>query len=276
MLTRNVSLLGCLTLCLGLFAGSARAQNNPELGDTNRNNAPPPPAAVPVTEPSSRPAVRAATPSGTDHAMMVGHFGVGFFGVLSLPTLSCTNGVPMGGTCVGDPGATLPAATIGARYWLDERMAIEGALGIGVQAGSRTTEMGNTSTDVNLPHFFGMALHGGLPLVFASSAHFAFEVVPEMNIGFVTGGWTGPNNDVSLSGFLLELGGRVGAEIQFGFIDIPQLALQGSVGLHMRYEGRSESGGGNSFSAHNFNISTTVDGNPWNIFTSNITAIYYF
>jgi hypothetical protein len=276
MLIRTESLLCHLPLCLALFAGSALAQNNPELGDVNRNAPPPPTMTQVTTQPASRPAVRAATPSGTDHAMMVGHFGVGFLGVLSLPTMSCTNGMPTGGVCVPDVNATLSAPTIGARYWLDERMAIEAALGIGFSASGRTAQTGNTSVDTNNPHLFGLALHGGLPLVFATSQHFAFEVVPELNVGFVSGGWSGPTNDESLSGFLLELGGRVGAEIQFGFIDIPQLALQGSVGVHLRYEGRSQSGGATDTSSHNFNFGTTVQGNPWDIFTGNISAIYYF
>jgi hypothetical protein len=274
MLIRNVSVLCSLPLCVALFTSSALAQN-PELGDTNRNSAAPPPAA-PAVEPAARPAVRAATPSGTDHALMVHHFGVGFFGVLALPTMSCTGGMPTGATCPVDTTATLSAPTIGARYWLDERMAIEAALGFGVTSSGVTVETGNTSTDINNPHFFGLALHGGLPLVFATSAHFAFEVVPELNIGFVSGGWSGPNDDISLSGFLLQLGGRVGAEIHFGFIDIPQLALQGSVGVHMTYEGRSQSGGGTDTSSHRFNFGTTLQGEPWDIFTGNIAAIYYF
>jgi hypothetical protein len=279
MLIRNESLLCHLPLCLALLAGSALAQTNPELGDVNRERvvvvAPAAPAPAPA---HPRTLIQVAT-SGTDHSMMVGHFGVGVFGVLTLPTMGCQGGTPTGGGCNPDAGATLSAPTIGARYWLDERMAIEAAVGIGVSSSSTTVENNGTSTDVNSPHFFGMALHGGLPLVFATSKHFAFEVVPEMNIGFVSGGWTATgnnDNNADLSGFLLELGARVGAEIQFGFIDIPQLALQGSVGVHMRYEGRSESVGGSSTSSHSFNFGTTVQGDPWDIFTGNIAAIYYF
>ncbi|HEX4354634.1 MAG TPA: hypothetical protein VHZ95_17010 [Polyangiales bacterium] len=272
------SVLCRLPLCLALFAGTALAQN-PELGDTGRDHTPPPAVVrVEETHAPARHLIEVAT-SGTDHSMMVGHFGVGFFGVLSLPTMGCTGGTPTGGTCAPDIGATLSAPTIGARYWLDERMAIEGALGIGATSGSVTVENGGTSTDSHTPHFFGLALHAGLPLVFATSAHFSFEVVPEMNVGFVSGGWTANgngNNSADLSGFLLELGGRVGAEIQFGFIGIPQLALQGTVGVHLRYEGRSVSVGDSSTSSHNFSFGTSVDGKPWDIFNGNIAAIYYF
>jgi hypothetical protein len=180
-----------------------------------------------------------------------------------------------------DPDAfngTLVAPTIGARYWLDERMGLEGGIGLAFQSGGATSKMGNVSTDFNDPHLFGFALHAGLPLVLATSDHFAFQFVPEFNFGFVTGGLdTGmAANDVSLSAVLLQLGARIGAEIQFGFIGIPQLALQGTVGLHLSYQGRSATTDNQELSSHSFSFGTTVQDSPWRIFTSNIAAIYYF
>jgi hypothetical protein len=267
-----------LPLCLVLFSANALAQN-PELGDVNRQ--PPPPARERAADPfpARAPAPLVYSTGATDHSLVVGHFGVGFFGVAGLPVMGCgADGVTTGATC--DPNTTYitSAPTIGARWWMDEFMALEAAIGIGYHNGGSTARTGGTSADADEPGYFGLALHGGLPLVFATAAHFAFMVVPEINVGFVTGGWDSPsgNNDADLSGFLLELGARVGAEIQFGFIDIPQLALQGSVGLRMRYEGRNISVGNNEFSSHRFNLETTVNGEPWDIFTGNITAIYYF
>jgi hypothetical protein len=264
-----------LSLCSGLFASGVLAQANPELGDVRHNPPPPPPPAQPVAAaPAPRhhegPFARDVAPAGNDHASVVGHLGVGFFGVSGLPYLA--------GTAAGDLNnpPTLDAPTIGARYWLDERMGLEGALGIGYSSGGSTTKMGNNSTDTYDPHLFGLALHAGLPLVFSSGAHYAFELVPELNFGFLTGGRDLGNNTADISGVLLQLGARVGAEIQFGFIDIPQLALQGSVGLHMAYEGRSISVGNNELSTHHFGFGTTVQGEPWDIFTGNIAAIYYF
>jgi hypothetical protein len=274
------SMLCRLPLCLVLLTGGALAQSNPELGDNSNAALPPAPAPVtsdpPAADTSSGPVLeRTVATSGNDHASVIGHFGVGTFGVLDLPTMGCAGGAAGGCT---DTNATLSAPTIGARYWLDERMAIEAALGIGYRSGSTSTQAGNTTTVVSEPSLFGLALHGGLPLVFASAAHFAFELIPELNVGFVTGGRSGATaaTDVSLSGFLLELGARVGAEIQFGFIDIPQLALQGTVGLHMRYEGRAASVNNVDVGNHRFGFGTSVQGEPWDIFTGNIAAIYYF
>jgi hypothetical protein len=273
-MSNRYSLLRHLPLALVLLSAGAHAQSNPELGD-NPRTAPPPPErhADPFPPPPPRDRLRAGE---TDHDLVVGHFGVGVFGVLQLPSMGC-NGTPTT-DCDLDPNFTLSAPAIGARYWLDPRIAIEAALGIGYRSGSTTGTMGGMSVDFDEGSYFGLALHGGLPLVFATTRHFAFEVVPELNVGFVTGGWDSPNGnaDVDFSGFLLELGARVGAEIQFGFIDIPQLSLQGTVGLHMRYEGRSASVGNVDTSNHRFTFGTSVQGEPWDIFTGNIAAIYYF
>ncbi|MEY4576829.1 MAG: hypothetical protein RL701_1532, partial [Pseudomonadota bacterium] len=256
--------------CLGA-ASYAQAQDNPELGDVRHN---PPPATasahVSVSARADNPfegQVATAGTRGNDHSSVVGHLGIGVFGPLTLPY--------GGGTAGGDFSQNLSAPTIGARYWLDERLGLEGAVAIGFQTSGTTTQMGNTSVEVNNPSVFGFGLHAGLPLVFASSAHFAFELVPELNFGFVTGGVKPNDVDVSLSGVLLQLGARIGAEIQFGFIGIPQLALQGTVGFHLQYEGRGASTDATEVSSHSFGFGTTVQGKPWDIFTSNISAIYY-
>lgn len=277
MRNRNHALiLSCLCLCSGLFASGALAQNNPELGDVRHNPPPPPPAQPVAADPGPpphhhpNPFDRSVPVVGNDHASVVGHLGVGFFGIAGLPYLA--------GTGAGDLAnpPTLSAPTIGARYWLDERMAIEGALGIGFQSGGSTAKNGNTSTDTSDPHLFGMALHGALPLVFATGEHYAFELVPELNFGFATGGRDLGANSADITGVLLQLGARVGAEIQFGFIGIPQLALQGTVGLHLTYQGTSISVNNMELSRHQFSFGTTVQGEPWDIFTGNISAIYYF
>jgi hypothetical protein len=263
-----------LALSLTLATTSVLAQNNPELGDTTvrhdtvvRRE----PVAATTTTTTVRtndgPFVTNVALSGTDHSLVVGHIGVGTFGALSLPYATST---------MPDGRGSLDAPTIGVRYWLDERMAIEAGLGIGFRSGSVTQKNGNTSLEINDPSLFGLALHGALPLVFATSQHFAFEVIPELNFGFVSGSQDLGTDKVDLSGVLLQIGARVGAEIQFGFIDIPQLALQGTVGVHMTYEGRSASVGNVETSTSNLTFGTTLQNAPWDIFRASVAAIYYF
>jgi hypothetical protein len=269
---------------LWLIAGGASAQVNPEVGDVGAQgqasgrvetqgtwqpgtpNQPPPAAETELDTPAEN---RFGT---TDHGKVVGRFGVGFFGVAS---------VPIGGGTVAAPDVddSVDAPTIGLRYWLWDWMAIEGALGLGITSSGASFESGNTSADNNGPSAFALALHGGVPLALAASQHFVFEVIPELNFGFATGGIDDEsmaNNDIDTSGFLFEIGARVGAEIHFGFIDIPELSLQGTVGLHLRYEGRGVSAGDSDASISSFRFGTNVQGEPWDIFTGSIAAIYYF
>lgn len=116
----------------------------------------------------------------------------------------------------------------------------------------------------------------GVPLSLASYNHFSFQVVPEANVGFGSG--KAADGDISHSGFQLDVGARAGAEIQFGFIGIPQLSLQGSVGLLFGLQSsKTENDQNNSeVSVSRTFLNTTVGDNPWNIFTSNVAALYYF
>lgn len=263
-----------LALSLTLFTTSAFAQNNPERGDVRyeTTTVQTGPGATTTTTTNDGPFVTQVATTGTDHSLVVGHLGVGHFGILSIPYAAGLD---------GEIGAQLTAPTIGARYWLDERIGIEAALGIGYASGSVTTETGNVSTQVSQPSVFGLALHAGLPLVFATSSHFAFQLIPELNFGFASGGTSAPGPggaDIDLSGVLLQLGARVGAEIQFGFIGIPQLALQATVGLHMTYTGISASNemANTSVTRSDFAFGTTLQNTPWDIFRTNVAAIYYF
>jgi hypothetical protein len=197
----------------------------------------------------------AAVAGNSDHDAVVGRLAVGYLG---------RTGVAIQG------GGVVPVPVIGVRYWLSDLLGIDAGLGFGF--GSSSTDVGGASVDGPSTH--GVILHGGVPLSLASAGHFSFQVVPEMNIGFAGQSVTNGGVDTSVSGFHLDIGARAGAEIHFGFINVPQLALQGGVGLRMNVDSTgSDPGdaGGSSFS-----IGTNVGDNPWNIFTSNVAALYYF
>jgi hypothetical protein len=100
--------------------------------------------------------------------------------------------------------------------------------------------------------------------------------VPELNLGFAGGSVDVAGMTNKVSGFHLDVGARAGAEIHFGFINVPQLSLQGSVCLRLNMDSQSQTIMGVDSSASQFNLGTTVGDNPWNIFTSNVAALYYF
>jgi hypothetical protein len=220
---------------------------------------------VGLTLPGAAPA--AAATGASDHDQVVGRLAVGYLGRRTIP-------VGAGGSQVNfDPARNVEAPVVGVRYWLDSQLGIDAGLGLAFAGGSWEADPG---ADGDFDSGSGVLLHVGVPLSLAAYNHFSFQVVPEANVGL---GWgSSQDGDVSHNGFSLDVGARAGAEIQFGFIGIPQLALQGSVGLLFGLQSvKSENDDTDaSFSQSRTFLTTTVGDNPWNIFTSNVAALYYF
>lgn len=217
-------------------------------------------AAVTTTATATTTDTTAAAAAGpNDHDMVVGKLGVGYLGQLD---------VPLG------PTGSLPAQILGVRYWTSSTMAITGGLGFGSTSSSTTT--GGTTVDG--PAATAFALKGGVAFALATGKHYTFVLEPQAVLGYATstvkppGG--GPNTD--LSGTRIALGATAGAEIQFGFIGIPELAMIGSVGLAFEtLSGKTKTDSAES-SASRTTFTTFTLSNPWNIFSGNVAAIYYF
>jgi hypothetical protein len=235
--------------------------------------------ALPTPALPPKPAAAAAEePGGNDQERFVGHVGVTYFGVSELPFPTGITG--------GAPGfGSVPAPVIGIRYWLSQSLGLDLGLGLGLTSASTDVTTGGSTTSVDQPSVFGGAVHAGVPLALSRGKHYAFELTPEATFGFTSATAKPPGaaagaavSDISLSGSRIELGARVGAEIFFGFIGVPELALQASVGLHLRRDAVKYSTDTPSFSADasRMTVGTTVEGAPWAIFVNNISAIYYF
>jgi hypothetical protein len=218
----------------------------------------------------------------TDHEKVVGKFGVMYFGVNQQPI-----GGGTGATANGVTRASVQTPVIGMRYWFQERMGIDAGLGFNFFSSSTSNKTGPTETDVDGPAVLAFQVHGGLPIAFAYGKHYKFLLVPELNFGYATqtDADQAPQRtrgDIHRYGFRFDVGARVGTEIQFGFIGIPELALQASVGLNFRRQvwGSSQEAFNNnpatSSSQGQTDLGTTVQSDPWALFTNNISAIYYF
>jgi hypothetical protein len=222
---------------------------------------PPAPAQRGMTLPGATPE---PAPETTDHAQVVRHFGIGYMGRRTI------NINPTGAP------ATVDAPIVGVRYWLDPLIGIDAGIGLLFSGGS--TKVGGTSTD--LQGYTVFMVHGGVPLSLAASKHFSFQVIPELNLGFA-GSKTAPaagGQTSSLSGIHFDIGARAGGEIQFGFIGIPELSLQAGIGLAFLYDHSKITPPAPAMptSVNTTSLGTSVGNNPWNIFTSNIAALYYF
>ena len=269
-LIMRTALTFAIVSTLAFAAPAAMAQENPPTVETTTTVQTPKVTTKTVTETKSA----AAEDDTTDHEKVVGRFAVGYMGVTQLPIASLTQGAGAG---------TIAAPIIGGRYWLSKFLGIDAGIGLGIGSSSSTAEAGNQSTTTDGPSQLGFALHGGVPLALASGKHMTFEVVPELNVGFAHSGVKGNNSgDISLNGFRLDVGARAGAEIHFGFIGIPELSLQATVGLYVSHLSRSATRdafgntGEQKFSASQTTFATSVQNEPWALFVNNVAALYYF
>ncbi|MDF2692980.1 MAG: hypothetical protein K0S65_1363 [Labilithrix sp.] len=244
---------------------------------------PPKPAATSVAVTTTTPTEAKKDDGITDHEKVVGKFGVMYFGISQQP-------IGGGAAANAVTRANVQTPVIGARYWLQERLGIDVGLGFNFFSSSRSVENGPTTTDTDGPAVMAFQIHGGLPLAFAYGKHYKFLLVPELNFGYATQTEAAQNvapgapqpADIHRYGLRFDVGARVGSEIQFGFIGIPELALQASIGLNFRRQvwGASQDAFGNtpasSSSDGQTDLGTTVQSDPWALFTNNISAIYYF
>jgi hypothetical protein len=266
---------------LAFVASAARVAAAQDAAPPPLPPAAPPPARAPeppaprAPEPPPQASAPPATEGIADHDRFVGHVGVTYFDIANLPMAT------QGGNGIAGPGQPVPAPVVGVRYWLQRGLGLDVGVGIGWSGGSSSqTVMGMNMTVPNPVTPFGFALHAGLPLVLAEGQHYAFLVVPETTFGYATETLKQMGlPDTTQSGVLFNLGARAGAEIHFGFIGIPQLALQGSIGLFFTYDQYKVSQGSgsmeNSSSLSVPALATTVGPSPWAIFTNNISATYY-
>jgi hypothetical protein len=211
----------------------------------------------------------------TDHQRAVGGVGIGLLSSAELLTL-------LPGTDYTQVPLTVPV--VGVRHWFDEGMGFQLGLGFNTSSGTLKSDIAD-DVDVDAPTIWGLALHGGLPFSLYSDTHYNLLLVPELNVGYATGRTKDDANSPGDQGvkhhaWLLGLGLKIGAEVQFGMIDLPMLALQGTVGAHLNYRVASaeaaEQGVIVTRRRWGLDASTASYNDPWDLFTSSIAALYYF
>lgn len=272
-----VSVVACALVTS--FSTAALAADDDGTGDTK-----------PTVTVKTPPAPKENKDTGSevsDHEKFVGRFAIGYFGVSDVPIAASLPAIPdtLPQNAIAAPVATrnISAPVIGARYWISNRFGLDAGIGMGWSSGgSSTNTSGSGSVATEGAGAFGFIFHGGVPIALAGGKHYTFQLVPEFNVGFSTQTLKpppgSPNNtpDTSLSGFRFDVGARAGAEIHFGFMGIPELALQASVGLYFQAGSVSATQGQKSASSSSSGFGTTVQADPWALFTKNIAALYYF
>jgi len=258
-------------LCLG---GRAQAQSSKSVA------LPPPPVAVQAVAPAPAPAPAPAHVS--DSEAVSGHLGVGFYGQQPFTLI--------GPTDAGTASVKLSVTNLGVRYWLPsappgglfKEWGLDLGVGLLLSGGSATATQGATTVTVDAPGAGGFGLHAGLPLVLARGQHVAFELVPA--IDFVHVGSTvkaaNAGSDLDLTGNFFSLGASAGFEMFFGFLGIPQLALEANVGVGFNYARTSFSTTPNGVKVEGaesaWAFGTTKGNDPWDFVRGSLAARYYF
>lgn len=226
-----------------------------------------------------------STAGATDHSVVNGHLALRYFGSSQLPTLSLMGGTPAAGT-----PATLQ--TVGFRYWLSNTFGLEGGLSFGFRSASATTTSRTgsmtTTTTEDEPNFFGLGLQVGAPIVLAEAKHLVIHIAPYLALAYgrssITTGENDNVRDISSNAFQFRLGANLAAELQFGFIGLPQLGLQAQIGAALQVNNFSalselrRNGDTVEVSSSNFNIGTTVGPHYGlaDIINGSVSAVWYF
>jgi hypothetical protein len=270
------------SVALAQFDADASASGNVQVGGQAQGQAQaaPPPIAPAQGQTQDQGQVGMALPNQpdaaagqSDHDQMVGRLAIGYLGLrgLTMPDQNVTNAPP------GEEFVATPV--VGIRYWIDQMLGIDAGLGFYTASSSVTTQApGATAQTQDEAWPTVIIVHAGVPLSLTSSDHFSFQVVPELNFGYGSRtvdpspqGGTADQSDIHF-----DIGARAGAEVQFGFIDVPQLSLQAGIGLGVNLDSQKVKVGAESSKRSLTTIGTNVGDNPWNIFIGNVAALYYF
>ncbi len=225
------------------------------------------------------------TSGPTDHSVVVGHIGLRYFGSADMPAL------PSGGMMATGTGSQ-PIHTVGMRSWLNHTIGLDAGLGLGFSSGSNTRTVqsgGNTmQQSSDNPNFFGLGLQVGLPIMVAEAKHLSIHVDPYLYFRYGTSGITTGSGDTTtdntLSAVQFGLGANAVAELQFGFIGLPQLGLQAQFGFGISYQTTSSksvvlrNNDTTTNSTGAFSLGTTVGPHYGltDIITGTISAVWYF
>jgi len=203
----------------------------------------------------------------SDHESVVNHVGVGWYGTRTIPLYNA------GG---------IETPLVGIRYWFSP------VAGLDIAAGAMTVtteDKSKTSTSsVTTPQGSAASLmaHIGVPLSFHHSQHHSIQLIPQMELGYAHGEKDPPSPNPSNqlkqtnNGVLLQAGVAVGAEVHFGFMGLPHLSLDATLGIFSSYSYCKGEVGTASAERTQVLFSTSNVNNPWDFFRSNIGARYYF
>jgi hypothetical protein len=185
----------------------------------------------------------------------------------------------------GAPPLPLTIYTVGLRHWTVDRLGpfknwgLDFGVGLAIASSKITQPQTGTLVTSDGPSTSGFGVHLGMPLALAHHRHVTFELVPELDL--IRAKETLPATTVGgdpteYSGWSFRFRLRAGFEIFFGFIGIPELAIEASLGATVAYDSVSSTTGPIERSSRGWAFATVQGNEPWTIFTGNVAALYHF
>jgi len=179
----------------------------------------------------------------------------------------------------------LTVYTVGLRHWTKDpfwkfkNWGFDAGVGLVYGKSSVTAPQAGRLHSSDGPTLAGFGLHAGVPLAVTHHQHATFEVVPELDVIYAhetipaldSGG-----DKTKYGGWSARLGARAGFEIYFGFVGMPQLAIEASMGAAITYDSVKAEVGPIERSTRRWGISTARGSEPWSIFTGSVAALYHF
>jgi hypothetical protein len=235
--------------------------------------APPRPAAAPA-QPSQAAAPAPAAPESDGEAAM-GSWAAVVFNTREFDFPQSGGAAPL----------PLTVYTLGVRHWTTRALGpfrnwgVDAGIGFTRVSSSVTQPQTGTLVTSDGPRTSGFGLHAGLPLAIRHHRHATFELVPEVDLIYAkekipaqaVGG-----DATEYDGWSLRLGARAGLEIFFGFIGLPELAIEAGLGAAVSYDTVTSKVGPLERTTRRWGFATVRGTEPWSIFTGSVAAMYHF
>ncbi len=179
---------------------------------------------------------------------------------------------------------------VGVRRWFS-RVRLDLALGLGLTTGESSNTIDGNKVSTDDPSLLAFGGRVALPVALWVERHYTVFAGPEFVYAHARetirsrafAGAPGAPDTIH-KGDRFTLGVRAGAEIQFGFLGLPRLALDASMGLALGYSSAKTiasndlpgASGQVTRGQTRFSVASSSSHQPWNIFITNVAAVYYF
>jgi hypothetical protein len=210
-----------------------------------------PAPAAPEPEPGPIP-TNDATPAASDHDAVVGHLGIA---ARRLDPGPLPLALRPGQGCATDMSTpcTVTLGAVGARYWMNRNLALNGYLVVGAGGGS----MGGQDLDT----YLGIGPLVGVTLLLANWRHLSIGASPELAVV-----WFRPAGGDAARTVVVNMNAALEGELHFGFVGVPALSIGILAGAALNYE--------HAPTAHLWSVSVIGAGSIWDAL-STLYVRYY-